>query len=99
MPRRSKKAAGVRAAWVCRSAFLLVLVGVRVAAATPPAALLADAAKSADWAAVRTLLAAGTDVDATPGGRLHRPALGELLGQRRDRGPADSCGDRSQRDE
>ena len=67
MPRRSKKTAGVRVARVCRSAFLLVLMGVRVAAAAPPEALLADAAKGADWAAVRTLLAEGADVDAPQG--------------------------------
>ena len=67
MPRRSKKAAGVRVARVCGSVFLLVLMGVRGAAAAPPEALLADAAKGADWAAVRTLLAEGADVDAPQG--------------------------------
>ena len=52
---------------VCRFALLLALAAVGVAAAAPPEASLADAAKRADWAAVRTLLQAGTGVDARQG--------------------------------
>ena len=52
---------------VCRFALLAALVGLRVAAAAPPEAPLADAARQADWAAVRTLLEAGADVDARQG--------------------------------
>lgn len=50
-----------------RSTLLLALVGIRVAAAAPPEAPLADAAKRADWTAVRALLQAGADVDARQG--------------------------------
>ena len=52
---------------LCLSGLLLALVGVGAAAAAPPGAALADAAKRADWAAVRTLLDAGADVDAREG--------------------------------
>ena len=57
----------VRVTRVCLSALLLAPVGVRVAAAAPPDAPLADAAKRADWAAVRALLQEGADVDARQG--------------------------------
>ena len=59
--------ARTRAARVCRYGLLLALMGVGAAAAAPPEAPLADAAKRADWAAVRTLLQQGAGVDARQG--------------------------------
>jgi hypothetical protein len=56
-----------RMAHVCRFGLLLALTGAHAAAAAPPEAALADAARRADWAAVRTLLAEGADVDAREG--------------------------------
>ena len=53
--------------WGLLSGLLPVLAGVGIAAAAPPEAPLADAARHADWAAVRTLLQAGADVDARQG--------------------------------
>ncbi len=65
---RGGSSAGVRMAHICRSGLLLVLVGAHAAAAAaPPEAALADAARRADWAAVRTLLAAGADADVREG--------------------------------
>ena len=52
---------------VCRYGLLLALMGVGAAAAAPPEAPLADAAKRADWSTVRTLLQQGADVDARQG--------------------------------
>ena len=46
---------------------LAALVGAQAAAAAAPEAALADAARRADWATVRTLLAEGADVDAREG--------------------------------
>jgi ankyrin len=46
---------------------LSALMGVSVATAAPPEAPLADAAKHADWATVRTLLQQDADVDARQG--------------------------------
>ena len=63
MPGVRRNAVWTPAARVCRSVLLLALFGVGVAAAAPPETALADAAKRADWAAVRTLLQAGADVD------------------------------------
>ena len=57
----------MRMAHVCRSGLLLALAGAHAAAAAPPEAALADAARRADWAAVRTLLEEGADVDAREG--------------------------------
>ena len=51
----------------CRYGLLLALMGVGAAAAAPPEAPLADAAKRADWAAIRTLLQQGAGVDARQG--------------------------------
>ncbi|MCE2541561.1 MAG: ankyrin repeat domain-containing protein [Acidobacteria bacterium] len=68
MSERGTSAARIALACVCCSALLLALVAVRAAAAAaPPEAPLADAAKRADWAAVRTLLQQGADVDARQG--------------------------------
>ncbi len=67
MPGGKRRNARMRVARVCRSALLLVLAGVRIAAAAPPEAPLADAAKRADWATVETLLQQGADVDAPQG--------------------------------
>ena len=67
MPNRERGAARMGLARVCLSGLLVALVGVGVAAAAPREALLADAAKRADWAAVRTLLQQGADVDARQG--------------------------------
>ena len=64
---RGGSSAGMRMAHVCRSGLLLALVGAHAAAAAPPEAALADAARRADWAAVRTLLEEGADVDAREG--------------------------------
>ncbi len=61
------RVAGMWLARVCRSGLLLALLGGGVAAAAPPDAPLADAAKRADWATVETLLRQGTDVDARQG--------------------------------
>ena len=63
MPGVRRSTVRTPAARVCRSVLLLALFGVGVAAAAPPETALADAAKRADWAAVRTLLQAGADVD------------------------------------
>ena len=52
---------------VCLSALLVALVGLRIAAAAPPSAPLADAARRGDWAAVRALVEAGADVSARQG--------------------------------
>ena len=60
-------AAGMRVVLVCLSGLLAGLAAVGAAAAAPPEAPLADAAKRADWAAVRTLLRQGADVDAPQG--------------------------------
>ncbi len=54
-------------AHVCRCGLLLALAGVHAAAAAPPEAALADAARRADWAVVHTLLPAGVDVNARQG--------------------------------
>ena len=51
------------------SALLLALAGVGAAAAAPPEASLADAARRGDWAAVRALLEEGAAVDAREGDR------------------------------
>ena len=56
-----------RMAYVCRFGLLLALTGAHAAAAAPPASALADAARRADWATVRTLLAEGADADAREG--------------------------------
>ena len=56
----------MRMAHVCRSGLLLALVAAHAAAAAPEAAL-ADAARGADWAAVRALLQEGADVNAREG--------------------------------
>ena len=56
-----------RMAYVCRFGLLLALTGAHAAAAAPPGAALADAARRADWATVRTLLAEGADADAREG--------------------------------
>ena len=80
----------MRGARACLFGLLLVLAGASAATSAPPDAALADAARHADWAAVRTLLAEGADVDAPRGGRLDRSALGELPEQPRGRSPADS---------
>ena len=61
---RGRSAGVVR---VCLSGLLLALVGAGAAAAAPPDAALADAARHADWAAVRTLLEEGVDVNAREG--------------------------------
>ena len=63
-PGRGRSAAVVRA---CLSGLLPALVGAGLAAAAPPDAALAGAARHADWAAVRTLLDEGADVDAREG--------------------------------
>ena len=65
MPGRGRS--GTPAARVCLSALLVALAGLRVAAAAPPEAPLADAARQGDWGAVRTLLEAGADVNARQG--------------------------------
>ena len=60
----------MRMAHVCRSGLLLALAalaGAHAAAAAPPEAALAYAAKRADWTAVRTLLQEGAEVDAREG--------------------------------
>ena len=57
----------VRLARVCLSVLLLAPMALRVAGAAPPDAPLADAAKRADWAALRALLQEGADVDARQG--------------------------------
>ena len=67
LPGRGGSAAGMRVARVCISGLLLALAAAGVATAAPPEAPLADAAKRADWAAVRTLLRQGADVDARQG--------------------------------
>ncbi len=64
---RGRSASTLPVALVCCSALLLALAGAHAAAAAPPEAPLADAAKRADWAAVRKLLQAGADVDARQG--------------------------------
>ena len=66
LPGRPKGGAR-RAAHVCLSGLLLVLAGVHAAVAAPPEAVVADAARHGDWAAVRTLLEEGADVDARQG--------------------------------
>ena len=64
-------AAGECLAWarsrVWLSGVLLALLGAPAAIAAPPEAPLADAARRADWAAVRTLLEEGAGVDARQG--------------------------------
>ena len=55
------------AARVCLFALLPALAGPCAATAAPPEAPLADAARRGDWAAVRTLVAAGADVNARQG--------------------------------
>ena len=67
MPGGRRDIARMWVACVRRSALLPALLGAGVAAAAPPEAPLADAAKRADWATVRTLLQAGADVDARQG--------------------------------
>ncbi len=62
-----RRCAWTRVARVCRFGLLLALAGVRAAAAAPPEAPLADAARQADWAAVQALLQQGADVDARQG--------------------------------
>ncbi|MCY4028407.1 MAG: ankyrin repeat domain-containing protein [Acidobacteria bacterium] len=52
---------------VFRCALLLLALAATHAAAAPPEAGLADAARRADWAAVRTLLQKGADVDGREG--------------------------------
>ena len=64
---RGENLARIRMAFVCLPVVLLVAMGVRGRAAAEPAAALADAARQADWAAVRTLLQQGADVDARQG--------------------------------
>ena len=78
---RGHSPARSRMARLFRSTLLLALVGIRVAAAAPPEAPLADAAKRADWAAVRSAAASGRRRRRPPGGRLHGAALGELPGR------------------
>ena len=56
-----------RMAYVCRFGLLLALTGAHADAAAPPGVALADAARRADWATVRTLLAEGADADAREG--------------------------------
>ena len=65
---RGKSPTVARMARVRRYGLLLVLAGAHAAAA-PPEAALADAARRADWAAVRALLEEGADVDAREGDR------------------------------
>ena len=67
MPGRGRRAPMTRMARVGRYAFLLATLAVSVAAAAPPEAPLADAAKRADWATVRGLLQQGADVNAPRG--------------------------------
>ena len=67
MPGRGRRAAMTRMARVRRYAFLLATLAVSVAAAAPPEAPVADAAKRADWATVRGLLQQGADVNAPRG--------------------------------
>ncbi len=67
MSDRGTNAARMRVACVCRCALLLALAAVPAAAAAPPETALADAAKRADWTAVRTLLQQEADVDARQG--------------------------------
>ena len=64
---RGRSSAGMRIAHICRSGLLLALAGAHAVAATPPEAALADAARRADWAAVRTLLQEGADANAREG--------------------------------
>ena len=64
---RGESPAGTRVARAGLSGLLLVLAGAYAAAAAPPEAALADAARRGDWAAVRTLLEEGADVDAREG--------------------------------
>lgn len=64
---RGWSSAGMRMAHVWRSGLLLALAGAQAAGAAPPEAALADAARRADWAAVRTLLGEGAEVDAREG--------------------------------
>ena len=63
---RGESSAWARMAGVFRCGLLLALAASHAAAA-PPEAGLADAARRADWAAVRTLLEEGADVDAREG--------------------------------
>jgi len=65
--RCSSRIVAMELAHVFRSGLLLALLGVGGAAAAPPEAAVADAAKRADWDAVRTLLQQGPDVDARQG--------------------------------
>ena len=65
--RSSSRVVAPELAHVFRSGLLLALLGVGVAAAAPPDAPVADAAKRADWDTVRTLLQQGADVDARQG--------------------------------
>ncbi len=67
MPSGKRGGARMPVARICRSALLVALTGLRVATAAPPEAPLADAARQADWAAVRALLEASVDVDAPQG--------------------------------
>ena len=67
MSERGTTAARMRVACVCCCALLLAVAAVPAAAAAPPETALADAAKRADWTAVRTLLQQGADVDARQG--------------------------------
>ena len=66
-PGRGRSAGRTWGARVCLSGLLLALAGAPAAAAALPEAALADAARHADWAAVRTLLEEGADVDAREG--------------------------------
>ncbi len=65
MPGRERSR--IPAARVCLFALLPALAGPCAAAAAPPEAPLADAARRGDWAAVRTLVEAGADVNARQG--------------------------------
>ena len=65
--RCSSRVVAMELAHVFRSGLLLALLGVGVAAAAPPEAPLADGAKRGDWAAVRTLVEAGAEVNARQG--------------------------------